>query len=123
MNLESIIEKRGQHCAEELRLTRNLIISAHPAISEATKYGLPFFSLNRIMAYLDVQKGKPLVAFMNGTKFGELSAELDFTKRTRVGHFSLVDLNEKKYEVLCALIDAAVEFDLTHFKSSINKSV
>jgi len=115
MNLESIIEKRGQHCAEELRLARRLILDSHLGIKESVKYGLPFFSLKRIMAYMDVQKGKPLVAFMNGTKFGELSKELDFTGRKRVGHFFLDDLDEKKHEVLCALIDVAVEYDLESF--------
>ncbi|MCJ8290208.1 MAG: hypothetical protein HRT58_11145 [Crocinitomicaceae bacterium] len=112
MNLESVIEKRGEHCAEELRFTRNLILSSHLGINESIKYGLPFFSLKRIMAYMDVQKGKPIVAFMNGTKFGELSKELDFTGRKRVGHFSLANLNEKRHEILCALIDVAIEYDL-----------
>lgn len=115
MNLESVIEKRGQHCAEELRFTRRLILDAHPAITESVKYGLPFFSIKRIMAYMDVQKGKPLVAFMNGTQFGELSQELDFTGRKRVGHFFLTDLDDKKHEILCALIDAAVQYDLENF--------
>ncbi len=112
MNLESIIERRGKHCAEELRFTRKLILDSHLGITESIKYGLPFFSLKRIMAYMDVQKGKPVVAFMNGTKFGELSKKLDFTGRKRVGHFSLVDLDEKRHEILCALIDVAVEYDL-----------
>ncbi|NVK65427.1 MAG: DUF1801 domain-containing protein [Flavobacteriales bacterium] len=115
MNLESVIEKRGQHCAEELRFTRRLILDSHPAITESVKYGLPFFSIKRIMAYMDVQKGKPLVAFMNGTKFGELSKELDFTGRKRVGHFFLTDLDDQRHEILCALIDAAVEYDLENF--------
>ena len=115
MNLEEIIEKRGQHCAEELRFVRNLLLSSHPGINESVKYGLPFFSLKRILAYMDVQKGKPLVAFMNGTQFGELSTELDFTNRKRVGHFSLQDLDEKRTEILCALIDVAVAFDLENF--------
>lgn len=115
MNLESIIEKRGQHCAEELRFTRNLVLDSHLGITESVKYGLPFFSLKRILAYMDVQKGKPILAFMNGTKLGELSKELDFTKRTRVGHFSLVDLDDKRHEILCALIDVAVEYDLENF--------
>jgi hypothetical protein len=115
MNLESIIEKRGQHCAEELRLSRKLILDSHPAIKESVKYGLPFFSLKRIMAYMDVQKGKPLVAFMNGTKFGELSKELDFTGRKRVGHFFLTDLDDERYAILCSLIDVAVEYDLENF--------
>ena len=115
MNLESIIEKRGQHCAEELRLTRKLVLDAHPAIQESIKYGLPFFSIKRIMGYMDVQKEKPLIAFMNGTKFGELSAELDFTGRKRVGHFFLTDLDDERYEILCALIDLAVEYDLENF--------
>ena len=67
------------------------------------------------MVYMDVQKGKPLIAFMNGAKLGELSKELDFTDRVRVGHFSLVDLDEKRHEILCALIDVAVEYDLENF--------
>ncbi|MDB0037766.1 DUF1801 domain-containing protein [bacterium] len=115
MNLEFVIEKRGQHCAEELRFTRNLILDSHLGITESVKYGLPFFSLKRILAYMDVQKGKPIVAFMNGTTFGELSNELDFTGRKRVGHFSLVDLDDKRNEILCALIDVAVEYDLENF--------
>ena len=82
---------------------------------ESVKYGLPFLSLKRILAYMDVQKGKPLVAFMNGTHFGNLSAELDFTGRKRVGHFSLINLNDNRYEILCALIDAAVEYDQNNF--------
>lgn len=116
MNLEEIIEKRGQHSAEELRIARNLVLSAHPAIYETVKYGLPFFYLKKPLAYLDAQKGKPLLAFMNGTKFGALTNELDFTGRVRVGHFSLIDLNEKRYEIMCALIDTAIEYDLTKNK-------
>ena len=115
MNLEIIIERRGQHCAEELRFVRNLILSSHLGISESVKYGLPFFSLKRILAYMDVQKGKPLVAFMNGTQFGELTKELDFTGRKRVGHFSLEGLDHKRHEILCALIDVAIKYDLEHF--------
>lgn len=112
MNLESIIEKRGQQCAEELRFTRNLVLDSHLGIAESVKYGLPFFSLKRVLAYMDVQKGKPLIAFMNGTKFGELSKKLDFTGRKRVGHFSLMDLTDDRREILCALIDVAIEYDL-----------
>lgn len=115
MNLESVIEKRGEHCAEELRFTRKLILDSHLGIKESVKYGLPFFSLKRILAYMDVQKGMPLVAFMNGTKFGELSKELDFTGRKRVGHFFLNDLDDKRHEILCALIDVAIEYDLENF--------
>lgn len=115
MNLESVIEKRGQHCAEELRFTRKLILDSHLGIKESVKYGLPFFSLKRILAYMDVQNEKPLVAFMNGTKFGELSKELDFTGRKRVGHFFLNDLDDKRHELLCALIDTAIEYDLENF--------
>ncbi len=115
MNLESVIEKRGEHCAEELRFARKLILDSHLGITESVKYGLPFFSFNRIMVYMDVQKGKPIVAFMNGTQFGELSKELDFTGRKRVGHFSLINLDEKRNEILCALIDVAIEYDLNKF--------
>ena len=115
MNLEVIIEKRGEHCAEELRFTRNLVLASHLGIKESVKYGLPFFSLKRIMAYMDVQKGKPIIAFMNGTQFGELSSELDFTGRKRVGHFSLEGLDETRHELLCALIDVAVAYDLEKF--------
>ena len=115
MNLEFIIEKRGQHCGEELRFARQLLLDSHLGIKESVKYGLPFFSLKRILAYMDVQNGKPLVAFMNGTQFGELSKELDFTGRKRVGHFFLTDLDDKKHEILCALIDVAVEYDLERF--------
>lgn len=113
MNLEDVIEKRGQHCAEELRLTRNLVLGAHPAITECIKYGLPFFSLKKDLAYMDVQKGKPLIAFMNARHFGELSDELDFTNRTRVGHFSLLNFSEERYILLATIIDAAIEFDRT----------
>ncbi|MDG1331571.1 MAG: hypothetical protein P8P74_04530 [Crocinitomicaceae bacterium] len=115
MNLESVIEKRGQHCAEELRFVRKLILDSHLGIKESVKYGLPFFSLKRVLAYMDVQKGRPIVAFMNGTKFGELSKELDFTKRVRVGHFFLDNLDDERHEILCALIDVAVEYDLKNF--------
>jgi hypothetical protein len=112
VNLEDIIEKRGQHCQEELRFARNLVLSSHPAITESIKYGLPFFSLKKILAYMDVQKGKPLIAFMNARHFGELSEVLDFTNRTRVGHFSLVDFSEERSILLASIIDAAIEFDL-----------
>lgn len=115
MNLEEVIERRGQHCQEELRFARNLVLSSHPAITESIKYGLPFFTLKKDIAYLDVQKGKPLIAFMNARHFGELSEVLDFTNRTRVGHFSLVDFSEERSILLASIIDAAIEFDRQKF--------
>lgn len=63
---------------------------------------------------MDVQKGKPLIAFMNARHFGELSDVLDFTNRKRVGHFSLVNFSEERYILLVSILDAAVEFDLQH---------
>ncbi len=64
---------------------------------------------------MDVQKGKPLIAFMNARHFGELSEVLDFTNRTRVGHFSLIDFSEERYLLLISIIDAAIEFDREKF--------
>jgi hypothetical protein len=112
MNLEYIIEKRGMNYAEELRMVERFILDAHPAITSAVKYGLPFYLLKKGIFYLDIQKGKPLLGVVYGVHLESVSAILDFTGRKQIGHYSLVDLNEQKYQDIITIIDAGIEFDL-----------
>jgi hypothetical protein len=112
MYLENIIEKRGANFAEELRLVERIILDAHPAITRAKKYGLPFYVLKKGVFYLDVQKDKPILAAVYGFRLDSVSALLDFTGRTRIGHYSLLDLDARKLQEIAAIVDAAIEFDL-----------
>ncbi len=112
MTIEDLIEKKGSKFSEELRSIHRLILDSHPGVFTTVKYGLPFYCMNKNVFYIDVQNGRPLLALFYGFRLDEISELLDFTKRTRIGHYFLEDLDAKKYEEIITLIDAAIQLDI-----------
>lgn len=112
MNYDIFLETKGSEHREAFALVRDLILNSHPAIQQVTKYGYPFFVLKKNLFYVGMQKGVPFIGVCYAFKIPEILPLLDMTGRSQIGHFSLVDLNQQRYEELVTVVDAAVHFDL-----------
>jgi hypothetical protein len=89
-----------------------MILSSHPGIELKKKYGLPMYVLKKNVVYLDIQKGKPIIGIVYGIHLKEIHSHLDFTGRTQIGHFSLDNMNESRYDDLYIVLATAIEFGL-----------
>ena len=49
---------------------------------------------------------------VSGIHLVEIHSLLDFTGRKQVGHFSLENMNEKRFDELLIVLASATEFDL-----------
>lgn len=111
MIIEELILKKGEKHAEVLRAVDSIIRDIHPSISTGLKYGLPFYIAKKNICYVDVQKGEPLVGFFYGNELSDVLELLDFEGRKQVGHFSLVDLDESRFEALIHILHSALLLD------------
>ncbi|MCH2224080.1 MAG: hypothetical protein MK066_04870 [Crocinitomicaceae bacterium] len=112
MNYDLFLETVDSKYKEAFVLTRDLILNSHPAITIVTKYGYPFFVLKKNLFYVGVQNSQPFIGVCYAYKMPNILSLLDMTGRTRIGHFSLKDLNQTRYEELVAIVDATIAHDL-----------
>ena len=70
------------------------------------------FFLTKNVVYLDIQKGKPLVGVFYGIHLKDIHSLLDFTGRSQIGHFSLENMTEERYDDLYVVLATALEFGL-----------
>lgn len=113
MIIEQKIKHHGGIHAETLRITRDLILSSHPGIQLKLKYTLPFFTLKKDLCYIDIQKNKPILGVINGINLTNVRDLLDFTGRKYVGHYSLLNLDEKRLPELQFIIDEMIVNNLS----------
>lgn len=112
MGIDAFIERKGGSHKEILQHTRQLLLQMHPGIQEGIKWGLPVFFLKKNIAYLDVQKGRPLVGINYAYQIPELEDMLVKGNRKLIGHFYLDDLDEARKEMLYVILEIAVSHDL-----------
>lgn len=112
MGIDAFIERKGGEYQEILQFTRQMILHMHPGIQEGLKWGLPMFFCKKNIAYLDVQKGRPLVGINYAYEIPELDEMLVKGNRKLIGHFYLDDLDDKGREMLYVILEMAVSHDL-----------
>ena len=114
MTFETFIGKKAPEHVEVLRFARQQILGLHPAMQETFKWGLPMYHLKKNIAYLDVQKGRPLVGVNYAIKHPMLRDLLVMADRKIIGHFYLDNFSEEKHGQLMTILDLALEVDRTH---------
>lgn len=112
MTIDSFFRTKGEDHWELLHQVDQMILSSHPGMVLKKKYGLPMYVLTKNVVYLDIQKGKPLVGVVYGIHLKEIHSLLDFTGRSQIGHFSLENMTEARYDDLYVVLASAVEFGL-----------
>ncbi len=112
MTIDSFFLTKGIDHRPILEQVDQLIRNAHPGIQLKKKYGLPMYILKKNLVYLDIQKGKPLIGVVYGIHLIEIHALLDFTGRKQIGHFSLEQMNEERFDDLLTILASTIEFDL-----------
>lgn len=112
MILEVFLERKDPKHHEALMLARNFLMQLHPGIQENLKWGLPIYSIKKNIAYLDVQKGRPLVGINYAYEIPEMKELLHFGSRTRIGHFYLDSIDEDRMAKLLTVMEIAVSHDL-----------
>lgn len=112
MNFEEYLEKKDPRHREVLRLVHDQMLAAHPAIQLVKKWGLPVFVLKKNVAYLDVQKDRPLLGIMYMKDIPGMNKLTYIGNRTQIGHFYLDGMNDERFSELLTVIEIAVSFDL-----------
>ena len=112
MNFEAYLENKNPEHHEVLRLSHDVILAAHPAMQLVRKWGLPVFMLKKNVAYLDVQKNRPLLGIMYMKDIPGMDKLTYVGKRTHIGHFYLDNMDDARYSELLAVVEIAVTHDL-----------
>ena len=112
MTIDNFFLTKGHEHRSILQQVDQLIRDSHPGIELKKKYGLPMYVLKKNLVYLDIQKGKPLMGVVYGIHLVEIHPLLDFTGRKQIGHFSLEQMNEKRFADLLTILASTVDFDL-----------
>lgn len=114
MNLEDFIERKAKDHAHLIEQAHHILINAHPGIIHSFKYGLPFYAKRKNLVFLDVQKGKPLMAVYYGIHLKEIHPLLYFGERVLVGHYYFTAMNDQTIAEILTILDAAIVFDSSH---------
>ncbi len=112
MTFDHFLAKKDAVHHPVLERTRQLLLSLHPGMQERMKWSLPVYQLKKNIAYLDVQKGRPLIGINYAYENPQLMHLLEMGNRTRIGHFYLDNFNEEKHATLLAILDIALAHDL-----------
>jgi hypothetical protein len=93
---------------------RELILSAHPGISEKLNWGVPCFRLNKWFIYLNGLKGDAIdLCFMQGFQLTDEAGLLEGRGRKMVRSIKISSLAGIQTDVLLTLIFEAIDLDLT----------
>ncbi|GAB5417424.1 MAG: hypothetical protein Crog4KO_30060 [Crocinitomicaceae bacterium] len=112
MNFEEYLSKKDPKHHEILRTVHNQMLASHPAMQLVKKWGLPVFMLKKNVAYLDVQKDRPLLGIMYMKDIPGMDKLTVVGNRTQIGHFYLDEMNDERFSELLAVIEIAVTHDL-----------
>ncbi|MCR9170945.1 MAG: DUF1801 domain-containing protein [bacterium] len=112
MNFESYLEKKDPKHHEVLRLVHDQMLAAHPGIQLVKKWGLPVFMLKKNVAYLDVQKDRPLLGIMYMKDIPGMNQLTFVGNRNQIGHFYLDGMDDARFSELLTVIEMAVSHDL-----------
>lgn len=112
MDFEAFLHIKDPKHHDILRMVQEQLLASHPAMQLVEKWGLPVFLLKKNVAYLDVQKDRPLLGIMYMKDIPGMNKLLHVGNRTQVGHFYLDGMNDDRYTALLTVIEIAVSFDL-----------
>jgi len=112
MNFEEYLSKKDSKHHEILRTVHDQMLASHPGMQLVKKWGLPVFMLKKNVAYLDVQKDRPLLGIMYMKDIPGMDKLTYVGNRTQIGHFYLDGMNETRYSELLTVIEIAVSHDL-----------
>jgi hypothetical protein len=112
MNFEEYLDKKDPKHHEVLRMVHDQVMASHPGMQLCKKWGLPVFMLKKNVAYLDVQKDRPLLGIMHMKDIPGMDKLTYVGHRTQVGHFYLDGMNEQRFSELLTVIEMAVSHDL-----------
>lgn len=89
-----------------LFLTYNGIVSK-------IKYGIPFYSLNRDVCYINpLKKEKAIeIVFLKGSQLAQVSGSLEAKNRKIVAGITFTEIDEQRVEELLKLWETALELD------------
>jgi hypothetical protein len=108
-----------------LFIVRELIIHAHPNITESVKYNLPFYTLNGLLFYFTLYKKKQFViGFCNGANLpDEHQLFVPNASQKYIRHFPLHEFQEPNYDILAQYIDQAITLNLNQrtFSNSMHR--
>lgn len=114
MILELFLERVALEHRDSLRIAHQSLMQLHPGMQLNLKWGLPMYTIKKNIAYLDVQKGRPLVGINYAYEIPEMKAFLHFGNRTRIGHFHLDPLDHERMETLLTVLEITVSHDLKY---------
>ncbi len=113
MNFEEYISRKDPKHHDVLRMVHNQMMASHPGMRLVKKWGLPVFMLKKNVAYLDVQKDRPLLGIMYMKDIPGMDKLTFVGNRTQIGHFYLDDMNDARFSELLTVIEIAVSYDLS----------
>jgi hypothetical protein len=116
MNFSAYLEKEDPKHHDVLQHVNDLLLRSHPGVRLLRKWGLPVYELKKNIAYLDVQKDRPLLGIMYARDINGILPLLHREGRKQVGHFYLDTLTDDRYAELLTVIDLAITHDLTRDK-------
>lgn len=112
MIFNEYLDKKEERHHDVLRIVHDQFLASHPGIRLERKWGLPVFMLRKNIAYLDVQKGRPLLGIMYAKDIPAMKNLLEIGNRKQVGHFYLDNMNDNRFAELLAVIEIAISHDL-----------
>jgi len=112
MIFEEYLSKKDPKHHDVLRLVHDQMMAAHPAMQLVKKWGLPVFVLKKNVAYLDVQKDRPLLGIMYMKEIPGMDKLTYVGNRTQIGHFYLDGMSDARFSELLTVIEIAVSHDL-----------
>lgn len=113
MNFEAYLEIKDPKHHEVLRLVHDQMMAAHPGMQLVKKWGLPVFMLKKNVAYLDVQKDRPLLGIMYMKDIPGMGKLTYVGNRMNIGHFYLDGMDDNRFSELLTVIEIAVTHDLS----------
>lgn len=113
MNFEEYISRKDPKHHDVLRMVHNQMMASHPGMRLVKKWGLPVFMLKKNVAYLDVQKDRPLLGIMYMKDIPGMDKLTFVGNRTQIGHFYLDGMNDARFSELLTVIEIAVSYDLS----------
>jgi len=112
MNFEEYISRKDPKHRDILHLVHDQMMASHRGMQLVKKWGLPVFMLKKNIAYLDVQKDRPLLGIMYMKDIPGMDKLTFVGNRTHIGHFYLDGMDDVRFSELLTVIEIAVTHDL-----------
>ncbi len=113
-SIEYYIAKQATEVTQLMYFIREVILDAHPALTESMKYGVPFYSLKRNICYLTHNKKDGVyIGFIQGRKLSNEQGLLisDGRKQVKILQFESLKDAQQKTSLLNEVLNEAFILD------------